>query len=172
MRNLILDDELYQVFSGFTQKGAKVDLISDSCHSGTISKGATTAGVQKRTEPLATVFGVRRFSDLKFDQPSKVKSAAILPPVKGLYISLSGSQDDEFSLDASANGIPMGLFTSTLLRSINGLGGTKLTYAKLMLKVEPDVAKAAKALDNNQNPQIGSEFGNPNAIIFSVPTGK
>lgn len=168
-RSLILDDELYEIFSGFTQKGAKVDLISDSCHSGTISKGSTTSAVRQRATPLATAFGAKRFADIKFDSPSTVKTAKILPPIKGLYMSLSGAKDDEFSLDASDNGVPMGLFTSTLLRSINAVGGTKLTYQQLMTKAAPEVAQLAKKWDNNQNPQLGLEFGNSNAVIFSLP---
>ena len=36
--NLILDDELYALFSGFTSKGALVVFISDSCHSGTLAR--------------------------------------------------------------------------------------------------------------------------------------
>ena len=171
-RSLILDDELYEIFSGFTQKGAKVDLISDSCHSGTISKGSSTASVRRKATPLATAFGARRFSDIKFDNLPSAKAMKIQPPVKGLYISLSGAKDDEFSLDASDNGVPMGLFTSTLLRSINAVGGTKLTYEQLMTKTAPEVARAAKKWDNNQNPQLGLEFGNSNAVVFSLPSAR
>src|SRR4051794_25186164 len=36
-RGLILDDELYDLFSGIPGKGATVVFVSDSCHSGTIA---------------------------------------------------------------------------------------------------------------------------------------
>ncbi|CAN5401486.1 hypothetical protein BH10ACI3_BH10ACI3_28460 [soil metagenome] len=172
-RNIILDDELYEMFSGFTQKGAKVDLISDSCHSGTIARAGASDKARRKTEFLATVFGAARFSDLKFDAPSTRANKVIIPPVKGLYISLSGAKDNEFSLDADDKGVPMGLFTLNLLRALNGVGGTKLTYSKLITKVAPSVSKEAKdEYDNDQNPQLGSEFGNAKALVFSAPVVK
>ncbi|HKP69988.1 MAG TPA: caspase family protein, partial [Pyrinomonadaceae bacterium] len=115
-RNLILDDELYAILGGITRKGAQVVLISDSCHSGSIDRAGLKSDAkykdpQARTQGLATVFGARRFADLKFDEPAQTRAAS-LPPVKGLYIAMTGSRDDEFSLDVTIGGVPSGLFTA------------------------------------------------------------
>ena len=174
-RNLILDDELYTIFSAVTRKGAQVVLISDSCHSGSIDRALPD--VQPRTQSLATVFGVRRFSELDLEKPAEDKSTRPpLPPVKGLYLSMTGSKDDEFSLDASFSGVPMGLFTSKLLANMppvpKGNKPITMTYQQLMGLVSPAVSQQARAWDSNQNPQLNTEFGNPRMSIFSVPRAK
>ncbi|PYT01610.1 MAG: hypothetical protein DMF63_01830 [Acidobacteria bacterium] len=169
-RNLILDDELYAVFSGVTRKGAQGVLISDSCHSGSIDR-AKKSDTRKRETPLVSVFGAKRYSELDFGQPA-AKTGRVTPaPVKGLYLSMTGSKDDEFSLDASIGGVPMGLFTNKLLASIPASPAerAKMTYSQLMARVSSAVSAQALKWEGNQNPQFNSDFGNPNAVIFSLP---
>jgi hypothetical protein len=168
--NLILDDELYAIFSAMTRKGAQVVLISDSCHSGTIDRAKAGAeDVQRREVALVNVRGVREYKDLKLKKPSKRMARITPPPVKGLYLSMTGSKDDEFSLDASFGGTPMGLFTNRLLYTIFKAGTTPLTYQSLMTATSAAVSAQARAWDSNQNPQLNADFGNPSAAIFSLP---
>jgi hypothetical protein len=166
--NLILDDELYAIFSAVTRKGAQVVLISDSCHSGSIDRA--TPDYQKREVPLVNVFGVRRYSDLKLKKPTKIRKRT-LPPAKGLYISMTGSRDDEFSLDATIGGTPMGLFTAKLLENLPSSAALlkAMTYEGLMARVSTAVSSQASKWDSNQNPQLNFTYGNPKAPIFSVP---
>ncbi|MEO8042589.1 MAG: caspase family protein [Acidobacteriota bacterium] len=175
-RNLILDDELYAIFSAVTRKGAQVVLISDSCHSGSIDR-PIPAGYQARTQSLATVFGVRKFSELDLEKPATSKTGrTTLPPAKGLYLAMTGSKDDEFSLDASFNGVPMGLFTSMLLanmpKTVSPRTPIRTTYQQLMTAVSTAVATQAQKWESNQNPQLNTEFGNPKMPIFSVPAAR
>lgn len=169
-QNLILDDELSAIFAGFTQKGAQVVFISDSCHSGTVGKAKTSKN-RIRATPLAAAFGTRRYDELKFDEPATKRTSGYPIPVKGLYITLTGSKDDEFSLDARDLPQPMGLFTSTLLNQINSPGGTRLSYEATMNLVRPKVAKKAMEDQNPQNPQIDGRYGNAKSMIFSLPAG-
>jgi hypothetical protein len=175
-RNLILDDELYAIFSAVTRKGAQVVLISDSCHSGSIDR-PVPAGYQARTQTLATVFGVRKFSELDLEKPATTRAGRITPPpAKGLYLSMTGSKDDEFSLDASFNGVPMGLFTSMLLanmpKTINPRKPVTTSYQQLMMAVGTAVSAQARKWESNQNPQLNSDLGNPRMPIFSVPAAR
>lgn len=172
-RNLILDDELYAVLGGITRKGAQVVLISDSCHSGSIDK-AKAGEATPRAESLATVFGVRKFSELDLEKPAQVRSKRTPPPAMGLYLSMTGSKDDEFSLDATIGGTPMGLFSAFLLREINRVPVTarqpfSMTYEQIMAKVSLAVSRQSKAWDNNQNPQLNFTYGNPKMPMFSLP---
>jgi hypothetical protein len=167
-QNLILDDELYAMLAAFTKKGAQVVFVSDSCHSGSVAR-AENSGVQVRAVPLKTVFGVRKFSDLKLKSPATRQTAGKPPQLNGLYLTLTGSQDNEFSLDAGENGVPMGLFTSTLLKTLNKPTAKKLTYAQLINTISPQVSKASLEMQNDQNPQLDSRFGNPDSLIFSLP---
>jgi len=167
--NLILDDELYAIFSALTRKGVQVVLISDSCHSGTIDK-AKSSEYKKREIALVTIFGVKKYSDLKLKKPRKTRRVT-LPPAKGLYLTLTGSKDDEFSLDASFRGVPMGLFTATLLTKLPVSAGLRavMTYEELMREVSRAVAEQAVKWDSNQHPQLNFDYGNPKALVFSVP---
>ena len=82
---------------------------------------------------------------------------------------MTGSRDDEFSLDANIGGVSMGLFTNKLLANIDAMPvGKPLTYEALMSKVSAAVAAQAKSWERNQNPQLNSGLGNPKAPIFSV----
>ena len=168
-KNLILDDELSAIFAGFTQKGAQVVFISDSCHSGTVGKGKENKDYKYRTTSLATVFGARRYDELQIEAPATTRTSGFPVPVSGLYIVLSGSKDNEFSLDAGGLKIPMGLFTSTLLRQVLKPGGSALTYQATMAIVSPEVAKVALKQDNAQNPQLDTRYGNATAVLFSLP---
>jgi hypothetical protein len=181
-RNLILDDELYAIFGAITRKGAQVVLISDSCHSGSIDKNRLKDGVdgkvaytdpQRRMQGLAKVFGVRSFADLNIEAPVATR-AATLPPAKGLYIALTGSKDDEFSLDVRIGGVPSGLFTAALLARIPRVIDPRLpiSYEVLMAKVSADVAElSVNKLGGNQHPQLRVDYGDPKMAIFSVPRG-
>lgn len=168
-KNLILDDELSAIFAGFTQKGAQVVFISDSCHSGTVGKGKESKDYKYRTTSLATIFGARRYEDLQLEAPATTRTTGFPVPVSGLYIVLTGSKDNEFSLDAGGLKIPMGLFTSTLLRQLIKPGGNLLTYQATMAIVSPEVAKTALRQDNAQNPQVDARYGNANSVMFSIP---
>ena len=171
-RNLILDDELYAISSAVTRKGAQVVLISDSCHSGSIDR-AKKSEATPRVQTLEQVFGVRKFSELALEKPAISKAGrTTLPPVKGLYLTMTGSKDDEFSLDASFNGVPMGLFTAMLLanmpKTVSPRKPVTTTYQQLMAAVSLAVATQATKWESNQNPQLNTEFGNPKMPIFSV----
>ena len=174
-RNLILDDELYAIFGAVTRKGAQVVLISDSCHSGSIDR-AKTSDATPRVQTLAQVFGVRRFSEIELEKPAKTRATRTPPPAKGLYLSMTGSKDDEFSLDAKIDGISQGLFTAMFLREVNKLAAFNprkpitATYEQIMGVVSKNVGDQAAKWDSNQHPQLNFDFGNPKMALFSVPT--
>ena len=169
-QNLILDDELYQMFAAFTKKGAQVVFISDSCHSGSVARAEKTL-TKVRFTPLHKAFDAKSFADLNLKKPAAAtaKPTAAQTQLNGMYLTMTDSKDDEFSLDAGEDGIPMGLFTSTLLKTLNARGAASLTYKKLIESVSPKVSKTALSLNNNQNPQLDSRFGNADKLIFSVP---
>ena len=177
-RNLILDDELYALLGGVTRKGAQVVLISDSCHSGSIEKAKKNTDAIPRTESLATVFGVRRFSELDLEKPAEVRTVRTPAPAAGLYLSMTGSRDDEFSLDAKIGGVSMGLFTAKFLEEVNRLSaltpGKPITtsYEVIMATVSKKVADQATAWDRNQHPQLNFAYGNPKMPVFSVPAAR
>lgn len=87
----LVDDELYKLWRAF-QPGVRILVLSDSCHSGTATREAPPPA-RRKSRP----------------QPP--------PPGIGAHVILiSGSQDDQVSLDGDENG----LFTATFLKVWNG----------------------------------------------------
>jgi len=134
----LIDDELLQLWKGFAP-GVRVLVLSDSCHSGTVTRAAhgqlDTAVAAKELRALGIDKPVFRFmppdvarktyqaNKAFYDQLGKsVPSEAGAPSATVRLIS--GCQDDETSADGPFNG----LFTGTLLKVWND-GGFKGDYA-------------------------------------------
>ncbi len=110
----ILDDELHELWAEFAE-GVRVLVLSDSCHSGTITKdpdapeGEVPAG---RFMPPAEA--VRTFTN---NSPFYVAIQQALPEnpssLHARVRLISGCQDDQYSMEHPS--IPHGRFTATLL---------------------------------------------------------
>lgn len=171
--NLILDDELYAMFSEFTAKGAQVVFISDSCFSGSVARRDMGKDVKERFVPLSRVFHKKSYADLKFKKPAKQRTATAPPDLRGLYLTLSGANDTETALDGGTGAVRMGLFTSKLVEALNKPAALKMNYAQLMTLVGQNVRDdALNKQHHNQNPRLETAYGNPGALIFSVPAAK
>lgn len=116
-RGPLLDDELFELFSD-RERGVRVILISDSCHSGSVARYA-----------LPTGSGSRRIRFLAPEVFLSEKDAALarrLPRVwrgrpRHAALLLAGCQDLEYSYDATFKGRPNGAFTYVALEALRGL---------------------------------------------------
>ena len=154
-QNLILDDELYDMFSKITAKGATVVFISDSCHSGSVGKAQQR---KFRYMPTERALKIASVADLRKPDPSK-QTKGSAPIFNNHYIVLTAARDDEVAWDGNESAIPGGLFTSSLIGVINS-SKTPLTYSSLLSYVAPKMA------GENQHPQLDRRFGNVNARLF------
>jgi metacaspase-1 len=124
----LLDDELAQLWSGF-QPGVRILVLSDSCHSGTVTRKAIDAVL--RDSPPETVADLveRGVTGVYRDMPRGAarmtyranrafydqlqRSLPAEPPeIRATVRLVSGCKDDQLSLDGTFNGF----FTGTLLR--------------------------------------------------------
>jgi hypothetical protein len=119
INNPLTDDELYDIFAE-RERGVRIVLISDSCHSGSVSKF--------RPSPSGTVAPRVRFlppeqflkgSALTAAATRVVRSFGKPRPFGGVL--LSGCQDTEYSYDANFGGRPNGAFTYFALKALAGL---------------------------------------------------
>lgn len=126
----LVDDELYQIYSAFAP-GVRVVVLSDSCHSGTVTKatfqqalartGAIQAMLPEERQPAnrempravarSTYFKHRTF----YDAIQSETPVATDTEVRAGVLLISGCQDNQTSLDGTFNG----QFTGTLLRVWN-----------------------------------------------------
>lgn len=126
----LVDDELARSLAMFAG-GVRIVVLSDSCHSGTVSKmramGVTaesnvnqTTGMKYRFMPSAVAQTTYRKNRAFYDKIAVEPKAA---DPKATVLLISGCQDNQLSQDGTFNG----LFTGTLLRVWKG-GAFKGSY--------------------------------------------
>ena len=109
----VSDDDLHAVFSR-KRFGVRAYIISDSCHSGTVSRFAAAAGRPRFLSPTSFL------TDL--DEATAVRWERVTPraaPRPGAVL-LSGCADTEYSYDAVFNGRPNGAMTRVAIDTLRG----------------------------------------------------
>jgi hypothetical protein len=143
---LLVDDDIYELF-GKLADGARLVMLSDSCHSGTVSRMAFAPGGNGQSAPRVRFMAPERFlkpAELKIaDRIKRVRRSASAKPHRALLIS--GCMDHEYSYDASFGGRANGAFTYFALKAL----------AKLKSKADYVEWHAAirKQLPNQSHPQ-------------------
>jgi hypothetical protein len=165
---VITDDELFEIFWQ-RPTGAKVVMISDSCHSGTVTKFApivtppTVLGPgapqrKVRFLPPEVFLKKKEFAKLGMRRAARRSS----PPGRYGALLLSGCQDVEYSYDAWFNSRPNGAFTFVALHELAKLppGSSYLDWHKAI----------RKALPSQQYPQAPNLLGSSSMKSWPVLT--
>jgi hypothetical protein len=140
----LIDDELYSSWSAFAA-GVRVLLLSDSCHSGSVSKAIhyaarTRAGPPPVYRVMPDEVALRVYQNNKkfYDPVLKRRDLAkALGTVKASVLLISGCQDNQLSQDGTFNG----LFTGTLKTVWNGgtfAGSYRRFHTAIGSKMPPD----------------------------------
>lgn len=122
---VLTDDELYEIFSK-RNYSARVIFLSDSCHSGSVSRMAL---------PKAAPFAEEKwnFPQIKFIPPGfhlkgplleaahRVERTRAAGKIRAATVLFSGCQDHEYSYDAWFNGRANGAFTYIALWTLKQL---------------------------------------------------
>ncbi|TBE49908.1 peptidase C14, caspase catalytic subunit p20 [Rhizobium ruizarguesonis] len=169
----IIDDELYELWSSF-KAGVRVLVVSDSCHSGSITRavvaerlqdaGATKVQASVRAMPLnvaARTFRQNRDFYTELGSSTKTTEAqrvtrATDSPISCTVRLISGCQDNQESLD----GIGNGAFTGALIHVWNH-GRFKRNYEAFHKAI-------AKELPPTQSPNFWSV--GPRNPVFDAQT--
>jgi hypothetical protein len=125
----IVDDELYALWGKFAP-GVRVLVLSDSCHSGTVTraieadvpnvvatrKTAAEQSPRYRAMPRDVVIGTYRAHVALYDGIQEQLPSSEKADVGATVLLISGCRDDQLSLDGFSNG----LFTENLLAVWDG----------------------------------------------------
>lgn len=157
-KGALLDDEIHALF-GRRPPGVRIVLISDSCHSGSVTRGS-----EEDVDP-----GVPR---IRFMPPEAWMAKEDLPPPAlrlatprggftraGGDLLLAGCLDTEYSYDTRFNGRPNGAFTYYALKALREAKPT--SYEKWF--------NAIRAyLPSTRLPQTPQIFGSKTARRFKI----
>lgn len=160
--NFITDDELFDIYS-LRNKDSKLVIISDSCHSGTVSRFApalSTEGFVRKARFLApSVFLSKKELDKLGTTDGKAFRSASTP---GRYagLLLAGCQDKQVSYDASFDGKSNGAFSYVALQCLQKLKASG-TYADWFNAIR----KKLPSEDYSQTPNL---FGSSSMKTWKI----
>jgi hypothetical protein len=140
----LVDDELYSSWGAFAA-GVRILLLSDSCHSGSVSKALhyqararTVLGTVYRAMPDEMALRVYQANRKTYDPILKRRDLSeAFSNVKASVLLISGCQDNQLSQDGTFNG----LFTGTLKAVWNGgtfKGSYRRFHTAIGAKMPPD----------------------------------
>ncbi len=155
----LLDDEIAKIF-GARAAGVRLVLISDSCHSGTVTRAApvpraSTAPRVRFLPPTAWLPEGAMPKGANGKALTSIKTKATASPMAAAMspgdLLLAGCKEgpDNFSYDAFFDGRPSGAFTFYALKALKNLKATA-TYAQW----HEAVRKSLPSLTYPQAPQI------------------
>jgi metacaspase-1 len=113
----LLDDELHDLWAHF-QHGVRILLFSDSCHSGTVSRGdeevniTLSEGIAFRFAPKSVLSATYKVHKDFYDS---LQAQALRQEIKARILLFSGCQDHELSIEDQLAEPPGGLFTKRII---------------------------------------------------------
>ena len=159
-RGPLSDDNLYDIFSS-RARGVKLVFISDSCHSGSVSRFASIGGERTGKVRFLAPEVYLSESELKLARSTESKKLRTLP-MRSTALLMAGCQDYEYSYDARFDGRFSGAFTYVALGVLKTLPPTA-TYRDWMLAVR----RQLPSQEYPQSPIISGTYDQRTWKIFS-----
>jgi hypothetical protein len=156
-RHQIVDDELRGIFATLPD-GVRLTVISDSCHSGSVTRRPGDGDRRPRMLPPSRL-GVPGLSGLT----ARARPRRRLYPEEGMReVLISGCADREVSYDALIDGDHHGAMTYHAIRAIRE-AGPQLTYRELGARLTQSVPAAGYP----QHPQVEGMSQNLDRALFT-----
>ena len=158
LSNLIVDDELRERFA-VLPNGVQAVFISDTCHSGTVSRLAPVGYGYRRARFLAP----EEWGGRSLPEDALRRSRARQPESGGSEILLAGCKANQYAYDALLGGTYHGAMTYFAIQAIREQG-MRLTYADLHARLCESMVEGNFA----QDPQLEGRDENKKRLVFSV----
>lgn len=168
-KNLILDDQISQVFDGLIP-GAKLVFVTDSCHSGTVFRFTLPPGGDEEDE----------LSRVRFIPPSHfLRSAVLVSKMERAFsgnpgparrnaarpgvIHFSGCGDREYSTDAYIGRRPCGAFSHYATRAFRAALKHRYSYSNAHKLIRANLPSQSF----QQTPKLNASADLKSTIIFA-----
>ncbi len=151
---VLIDDELHDIFS-HKRWGARIIFISDSCHSGSVSRVSHfVPGVEGDSWKFPAIKFLPPESYLHnnralLSRAKRVENQSARGKIRAASVLLSGCRDNEYSYDAWFNGRANGAFTYMALQALTRLS-QEATYSDWYREIR----KFLPHVNYSQTPQI------------------
>ena len=164
--NLLIDDEMRELFAGLPD-GVNLTVISDSCHSGTVTRaavGEVIPGLRTPDNRRVRFLNPALRGDPILPNPWKAKDKRqeLYPESQMRELLLSGCSDREYSYDAFFDGVYHGAMTYFALQAIRDSEYT-LTYQQLHDRLDYLIDDAGYP----QHPQLEGNTENRRRQLFT-----
>ena len=134
---VITDDELYELF-GDRRYSARIIFISDSCHSGSVSRACTMVpgieGDNWKFQRMRFLAPEIHLSKEMVEVARKVEKSTARSKIRAASVLFSGCMDNEYSYDAWFNQRANGAFTYVALKALEQMGDSN-TYWEYYQKI-------------------------------------
>ncbi len=153
----IRDKELSKLFNEFIDKGIKLTVIFDCCHSGSISRGPNATPGKLRYLPMA-------------DRDAKDPARYAIPELRkgDDFLIFSAAQSNEFAAEqVDDQGIQHGAFTLALTEALN-----QQSVDASALEIFTSARAILKSNGKNQEPVIGGTRERQQETLFGIKKGK
>ena len=153
----IRDKELAKIFNAFLDKGVKLTIIFDCCHSGSITRGPNLAPERFRYMPMST-------------WDSKDPSRYPIPETRtgDNFLIFASAQADELAAEQEDdNKLPHGAFTVALIQALN-----QLSVDASAVTIFSSARAILKSNGKKQEPIIGGSQIRQQQTLFGLGKGK
>jgi len=158
----LLDDDLHEIFCA-KHPGARIYVVADSCHSGSVARYASAPA-----EPDRAPLKARFLPPYVFARGNRVFERAIdrainkPAPTKLRYpaVLFSGCRDTEFSYDTSFSGRPNGAFTRVAIDALRdtGIATPRALYDAVRQKLPAPSLPQTPQLFGSRGAKLGRLF--------------
>ncbi|MEO6612113.1 MAG: caspase family protein [Chitinophagaceae bacterium] len=151
----IRDKELAAVYNKFIDKGVKLTVILDCCHSGSLSRGPNNPGK------------FRFIEDAKYDAKDPSQPTPPESRKEGTFLIMSAAQDNEFAQEQrDEHNIPHGAFTIAFVQALE-----QQSVNASALNLFTSIRAILKSNGKKQEPVLGGSSSRQAQTLFGLAKG-
>jgi hypothetical protein len=151
----IRDKELAKIFNAFIDKGVKLTVIMDCCHSGSLSRGPNDPGK------------FRFIADANYDAKDASQPTPPETRPEGTFLIMSAAQDNEFAQEQrDENNVPHGAFTIALMKALE-----QQSVNASALNLFTSIRAILKSNGKKQEPVLAGSTNRQQQTLFGLAKG-